>query len=335
MTDRVLASVPADVSISTAHIRWADVLAAFLVGLESADSRRAYGADWSHFTQFLDGVGIDVLSATPMHVAAHLEAMRTRGLARATRARALSVLREVYAAACRAQLISLNPAREIRLPRADRDPRTPWLTEQQIVALLSGPRESWVERRDRLVLLVLVGLGLRRKSVAVLQVDDLVRAPDGRLAVRVRAKGGKEAVLLFPAWLATEVHSWIASSCVTGPLFPRLRRVGYDDVRPDLQKGLGPGKVRQIVKAAAKRAGIDEKLATPHALRRSFVTIARQRGVALEDLQVALMHSQATTTAQYDRALRTMRTAPGDVFGDLYKASLTRDDSQTGSGGGE
>jgi integrase len=137
----------------------------------------------------------------------------------------------------------------------------------------------------------------------------------------VRGKGGKEADLLVPVWLATEIEAWIALSGVSGPLFPRLRRVGYDDVRPQMDRPIGSSKVWEIVKEAAKRAGVDEKTATPHALRRSFVTIARERGVPLDDLQAALMHSRSSTTEGYDKALRAMRRAPGDALADIYAAA--------------
>jgi hypothetical protein len=101
---------------------------------------------------------------------------------------------------------------------------------------------------------MLLGLALRRSSVAGARLGDLRRRPDGRLGLHVRGKGGKEADLLSPVWLATEIESWLASSGVTGPLFPRLRRVAYDDVRPEINRPIGPSKVWSIVKAAAERA---------------------------------------------------------------------------------
>jgi site-specific recombinase XerD len=76
-----------------------------------------------------------------------------------------------------------------------------------------------------------------------------------------------------------------------------------------------------------RRRTRDKEVATPHAIRRSFVTIARARGVALDDLQAALMHSQVSTTEAYDRALRAMRSAPGDVLVDIYDAANERKDA--------
>ena len=308
--------------------RLASNLAAFWSSLESPDSRRAYRGDWQRFAPFLASSGAHPLTAGIEDIARYVETMRIRNLARATRARAVSVLREVYGVVYRAGLRADNPAREIKLPRVDRTPNTPWLTEAQLVALLTGGGDSWVARRDRLVLLMLLGLALRRASVARARVEHLIRRSDGRLGLHVLAKGGKEADLLLPIWLAKEVEDWVAFSAVTGPIFPRLRRVGYDDVRVEMDRPIGAGKVWEIVKVAAKRGGIDEKQATPHAIRRSYVTIARERGVSLDDLQVALLHAQITTTEGYDRAVRAMRSAPGDVLADIYAAaSVQRDGS--------
>ncbi len=320
---------------ASAQERLAGALATFWAGLESTETRRAYSGDWRAFCGFLDGLGVHPLSAGPAEIGAYLEHLRTRrparsktakGLSRASRARALSVLREVYAAVYRAGLRPDNPAREIKSPRIDRAPRTPWLIEAMLIAILRPWGDSWVARRDRLLLMFLVGLALRRSSAAGATVSDLRRRADGRLGLHVRGKGGKEADLLLPTWLAKEVEDWIAFSGVTGPLFPRLRRIGYDDVRPQMDRPIGPSKVWEIVKAAAERAGIDKGQATPHALRRSFVTIARERGVPLDDLQASLMHSRSSSTEAYDRALRAMRTAPGDVLADIYVAATKKVD---------
>jgi integrase/recombinase XerD len=320
MTD-LIPAIALSPAVQAAPERLAGVLAAFWTTLESAHSRRAYFEDWGRFAAHLGTLNVYPLAAKVEHVAGHMEGMRVRGLARSTRARALTVLREVYSAVYRAGLRADNPAREVKLPRVQREPNTPWLTEAQLVALLRPCGDSWVERRDRLVLLMLLGLGLRRSSVAGTHVDHLVRWTDGRLGIRVLAKGGKEADLLLPSWLAKEIEGWIAFSGVHGPLFPRLRRVGYNDMRPEMDRPIGAGKVWDVVKEGAARAGIDPRQATPHGIRRSFVTIARARGVELADLQAALMHSQITTTERYDKAVRGMTSAPGDALADIYEAA--------------
>jgi integrase/recombinase XerD len=308
-----------------AQERLAGALAALWSALESTHTRRAYASDWMRFSAFLVAAGAHPLTAGPVEVGSYLENLRARGLARSTRGRALSVLKEVFAALYRAGLRAENPAREFRLPKVQREPRTPSLTVAQLVALLKPAGDSWVARRDRVVLLTLLGLALRRASVAGARVEHLVRRSDGRLGLHVLAKGGKQANLLLPVWLAAEIESWIAFSGASGPLFPRLRRVGFNDMRPEMDRPIGASKVWDIVKSAAKRAGIDEKSATPHAIRRSYVTISRTRGVSLDDLQSALMHAQITTTMLYDKSERAMKSAPGDVLDDIYRAANTEE----------
>ena len=323
MTDLVI--TPSEGSVPTdARARLAGELAVLLSRLGSPHSRRAYAGDWGRFVAFLNARGMDPFTAGPVDVGAFLASMsnpKGEPAAISTRARALSVLREVFAAVYRAGLRRDNPAREIEVPRVQRDPRTPWLTEMQLVLLLHRDGETWVERRNHLVLLFVLGLAVRRSSATTARVEHLIRRPDGRLGIRVYGKGNKTADLLMPFWLAREVEDWIQFSGVTGPLFPRLRRVGYDDVRPEMNKSIGSSAVWEIVKAAAARAGIDPRLATPHALRRSYVTIARERGAALADLQAALMHEKSETTERYDRAVRAMKVAPGDVFADIIDAA--------------
>jgi integrase/recombinase XerD len=319
----VIGLIPTSVISAETRARVSNELASLWSRLSSEHSRRAYAGDWRRFTVFLHKRGSDPLVAGAHDVAAFLGSMTSNGrpAARATRARAASALRELLAALYRAGVRADNPAREVKVPQGTREPQTPWMTEAQIVALLRPWGDTWVARRDRLVLLFVLGLAVRRTSAARARVDHLIRRPDGRLGIRVLGKGGKTADLLMPVWLAREIEDWTMFSGVTGPLFPRLRRVGYDDIRPELNKAIGGDHVRTIVKQAAARAGVPEKLATPHGLRRSFVTIARSRGVELADLQAALMHSHAATTERYDKALRAMRTAPGDVLADLVEAA--------------
>jgi len=324
MTEIVVSGlIPTSVVTAETRARVGNELAALWSRLESPHSKRAYAEDWQRFVGFLRALGVDPLAAGSLEVTTFLDSMMSNGkpAARATRSRAASVLREVFAALYRAGVRADNPAREVKVRRGTRDPQTPWMTEAQIVALLLPWGDTWVARRDRLVLLFVFGIAVRRASAARARVDHLIRRPDGRLGIRVLGKGGKTADLLMPVWLAREVEDWISFSGVTGPLFPRLRRVGYDDIRPELNKPIGGDQVRTIVKQAAARAGIPENLATPHAVRRSYVTIARHRGVELADLQAALMHSQAATTERYDKALRTMKSAPGDILADLIEAA--------------
>ena len=283
-----------------------DALAALWQTLgESKDTARAYRYDWGVWVKWLAEHGGTPLAARAVHVQGFLNHMRTRGLSKATRARMLSVLKQVYAALVVGEAIDMNPAREAKNIRVDSTPKTPWMTAAELGALLvyptpAGRPPSRRERRDWLIMCTLVGTGLRRKNVATLAVEQLVPV-EGGVALHVKAKGGKESYVRLPNWLADELLSWIADHNLRkGPIFD-----------------VSPGTVYNIVKRTAAREGIDVHRATPHAMRRSFATITGDRGVSIEDRQAAMMHSNRATTEIYDKAARATSQAPGEVLRDL------------------
>lgn len=280
--------------------------------LESAESKRAYQADWRRWCTWLAARHIAPAAATAATVQRYLIDMGGRRLSKATRARALAVLRKVYAAFVRAGVLQSNPAREAENIRVSSEPRTPWLSEDELRALLVRPATatSWRARRDWLVLAWIIGTGLRRRDVARIRWADLFAGGKGRTLCRVVVKGDKEGVVPVPLWVTPELAAWRKTEAVAdaAPMFPR---------DPGALEPISPGTVRNIVKRAAVVSGLAPERATPHALRRSFVTLARQRGASIEDLQATLLHASKATTERYDRAARISKDAPGDLLGDL------------------
>lgn len=279
--------------------------------LESAHSERAYREDWARFCGWLAANGgSHPLRAQPMDVLRYLGSLADAGRAKATRARALAVLRGVYGAMVVAGVIAVNPAREVKNPRQSSDPKTPWLTEAQLRAMLADPGTTWIERRDFLSAITLLGTGLRRTEVARLRWESFEEVAGG-LVARVHTKGNKDAMIAIPTWLSTQLVLWRGAE-QRGPVFPRRE----NDVHP-----ISDDTVYNAVKRLAARAGLDPRKVTPHAFRRSFATITGQRGVSLEDRQHAMLHASRSTTERYDKASKLPAQAPGEVLGDLVGGS--------------
>lgn len=296
--------------------------------LESDESRRGYRADWRRWCHWLTSKSISPLVVTTADVQRYLSDMHDRKLTKATRARALAVIRRVYGVLVRSDVLSINPAREAENIRVSHEPRTPWLSAEEISTLLKRPEmfSSWREQRDWLILATLIGTGLRRSEVANLTYDRLFTPETGVWATKVRAKGGKEGIVALPKWLAHEIHAWEATNkCRSGPIFP----TNHKSDRP-----VSGGTIRNIVKRAADKTHTAIKRATPHALRRSFVTITGQLGVSLEDRQAALLHSNRATTELYDKAVRAMQSAPGNVLEDIVMGQKNKTSPNGGKPGG-
>jgi integrase/recombinase XerD len=273
---------------------------AVLDGLASPGAKRAYDTDWNRFSEWIAGQRIGPLEVTPKVVRDHVLWMRDdRKLARATIGKAISVIREVYRALVNDEVIAVNPARETKPPKMDRSIKTPVLTEEQVRTLLAAqPTATWKDARNLLVLKSLLGLGWRRAEIGRMRGSDI----DDQVISAI-VKGGKRIAVAMPAWLRAEINDWRGSA--TGPIFPR---------KPGGDEEITGNIIYDIVDKAGKRVGMKRGTISPHAWRRTYITLSGERGVSLKDRQMAVGHENQATTERYDHARAARDKAVGDVF---------------------
>lgn len=309
-------AVPAETALVRVPVvddRLAAALAQILADLDSPESERAYDREWKTFIAYLAAKGKAPLAAVTFDVQAYLLELRSNGKRQNTRARALAVIRAVYAALSRSGvLIGANPAREAKNPKGDNAPmKTPWIEAADLERFLAAAPdiESFIERRDYLISMTLAMTGLRRAEVARVAIEDLEKSGSAGYVLRVRAKGGKYGSIEIVAPLARLLLGWAAEfDITTGALFRRSENGS---------KCVAVSTVRNAVKRQAARAKfVDHEKFTPHAFRRSLATIAKQRGVSKEEIQRGLLHSKSETTERYMK-LSDAPVAPANAFLDL------------------
>lgn len=280
-----------------------------LRNLGSDKSRRAYRNDWERYVEWLAANKLTVAKARPGDVEDHIQGLQVLGCKRSTCGRALSVIRAVYGILVRDEVIKTNPAREVKNPKFDSSPNTPYLTEAQVRQLFAQPAETWKEKRARACLSLLLGIGWRRSEVARMTVEDFTDA-----TVKGVLKGKKIATVGVPTWVQEEITAWREYAGIeSGPLLPRL---------PGDRKAVSDDIVYDIVSTACVAAGIGHF--SPHSFRRTKITIERRRGVDLKTIQFAVGHASQATTERYDRANSAAENAPGQVLADLVTAELRK-----------
>ncbi|MCX9146219.1 tyrosine recombinase XerC [Erythrobacter sp. WG] len=233
------------------------------------------------------------VAGTEVHdLRAHLAARRAEGLGHASTARELSALK-AFIAFARAQAGDPDPrAPRLRGPRIKKGLPRPVTPDEavNIAELVEGiAGADWIGARDRAVLLLLYGAGLRIAEALALTARD---AAPGEV-LRVTGKGGKQRVVpVLP--LVREAIAEYVRLCpwplpAAGPLF-----VGA--------KGgpLSPGMVQRAMANARRALGLPET-ATPHALRHSFATHLLSAGADLRSLQELLGHASLGSTQIYTR----------------------------------
>ena len=236
-----------------------------------------------------DGVS-HLLSARRDQIMQCLAGRVNDGSSARSAARFLSALRQFYAWALRENLISENPTALVRSPSIGRAlPQT--LTESEVGALLKAPIVSDdMGLRDRAMLEMLYGCGLRVSELVSLSVDQ-VDLQQG--VVRVWGKGRKERLIPMGE---VAVH-WVE----------RYKR----QARPALQKTVesdlflsqrGQAMTRQAfwyrVRLHGSAAGIKAHL-SPHTLRHAFATHLVNHDADLRAVQMLLGHSSLSTTQIY------------------------------------
>jgi integrase/recombinase XerD len=154
------------------------------------------------------------------------------------------------------------------------------------------PARSALERRDRMVVLLLYGCGLRTHELCALQIQD-VDVARRELKIHV-AKGDRERIVPLPQVVHTELLAYLQErGGRRGPLFRtavKARRLSARDVCG-------------IVRAAAERAGLAWKV-TPMTLRHSYATHLMDRGVDLAIIARLMGHRTPRETGVYLHALR-------------------------------
>ena len=188
--------------------------------------------------------------------------------------------------------VAVDPAETLALPRAHRALPRP-LNAVDLGNLLDTlpdrPRDP-LALRDRAMLELLYGSGLRRSELAGARLENLA-LDDG--LIRVQGKGGKVRVVPVGAKARTALDDYLR---LGRPALVK-KRTGAEIFLNRQGRGLTTQTVYNVVRAAATRAGLAD--VHPHRLRHSFATHLLAGGADLRVIQELLGHADIATTQIY------------------------------------
>ena len=185
-----------------------------------------------------------------------------------------------------------------------------WLSIDQSRTLLQmSSLETARGKRDRAILALLIGCGLRRAEVAGLRTEDLQSREEYCVIADLIGKGKHIRTVPVPTWAKRAVDKWTEVAGIsTGRIFRRVNRFGKI-----WGEGITPKAIWHVVKAAALRAGI-QNLA-PHDLRRTCARRCHVAGGELEQIQFLLGHASVQTTERYLGCKQELRHPVNDRLG--------------------
>lgn len=298
------------------------LLREWLLSYSSANTRAAYEADLRAWLGFLQASGVDALTEVKtLHAHAWLRVLEAAGERPATRGRRLAAVSAWYKWLIseghteRANPAGIDPKRK---PKPPRIPHTAALTLTQAHALLAAADDDDNPQalRTAAIVYLLLLCGLR--------VSELVGADLGQLGhdgghrvLRYTAKGGDEHLVAIPPAALARLDAYLAGRPdLAGDRLPvpAGQPPGARPVRPlivtESGRRLDRGAIWRLLRRLARAVGIKATM-SPHVLRHSYATLARNAGVPLEDVQEGLGHADPRTTLRYDHGGARLDRSPG------------------------
>jgi len=257
----------------------------------SVHTIKAYSGDLALFAAYAGFRGWKQID----HIAVRgfLSQLYDKGLSRPSVARALAAVRSLYRWLAREGVVEQNPAKLVATPKLPKKlPRVPTIEEMNSVIDGEMPEVAAFPERDRLMLELLYGCGIRNSELTGISLDDIRLSAE---AILIRGKGKKERYVPFGDAVKSALAAYL----------------------PERQKVLGPAREHSTALLINRRGGrlttrsvgrIIKKIAVakglspdvhPHTLRHAFGMHMLEEGADLRAIQELLGHERLATTQRY------------------------------------
>jgi site-specific recombinase XerD len=301
---------------------WIRLKSLVLDGVTSLHSKRAYEQALDAFERWCAETRAD--GFTKATVQAYRAALEAAGLAASSINIRLSAIRKLAAEAADNGMLAPEAAAAISRVRGAKRHGVRvgnWLTLDQAERLLDRPHSRTKKgQRDRALLALLVGCGLRRQELAGLRIEDLQQR-DGRWCiVDLAGKGNRVRTVPMPPWAKAAVDDWLAAAQFPAGLL--LGAVNKGDRITG--QGMSAQSIYEVVAAYGNQLGAT---LAPHDVRRTFAKLAHKGRAPLEQIQMALGHASIQTTERYLGVEQDLTHAPCDHLGIRVRGDRGREPS--------
>jgi integrase len=307
-TEAVLAPAP-DRSVT-----WEDVKALVLDAVSSPHSKRAYARALDEFARWAkeeDAAGRGSGFGKAL-VQRYRSALAEKGLAPSSINVQMAALRKLAVEAADNGLLDPAVASAIgRVKGAVQKGRRlgRWLTRDEASLLVRDTGEDSLKaKRDRALLCLLVGAGLRREEAVSLEAGHIQQREGRWVIADLIGKRKRIRTVPIPGWAKVAIDRWTAAAEISdGRVFRAVDKAGRIT-----GETLSAQAVYLIVTDRARKLGLE---LAPHDARRTFAKLAHKGKVPIEQIQLSLGHESIQTTERYLGVRQDLQNAPCDYLG--------------------
>ncbi len=270
-------------------------VADFLLHLRESNASphtiKAYSSDLANFSAYAGSRGWK--SIDHIAIRGFLSQLYEKGLSKTSVARSLAAVRSLYKRLAREGVVEQNPAKLVATPKLPKKlPRVPTIEEMNSVLDGKMPEAAAFPERDRLMLELLYGCGIRNSELTGINLDDIRLSAE---AILIRGKGKKERYVPFGSSAANALAAYLPA-----------RQAALGEARKNTHallinhRGgrLTTRSVGRIIKKIAVAKGLSPDV-HPHTLRHAFGTHMLEEGADLRAIQELLGHERLATTQRY------------------------------------
>ena len=298
VTDRVSEAVPEPQALEILRLISEYMTVLTSERAASEHTVRAYQRELDSFATFLaKRCGKSVLPAQIEHpvIREYMGTLYEKNLSKPSVARALAAIRSWFGWLARKGHIEQNPARLVSTPKLPKHlPRVPGAEQLNQALDAPGVETAWPER-DRVILELLYGCGIRNAELVGLNLEDILW---GNECLLVRGKGRKERYVPLGDAAAIAVRAYLPQRAQKLAEANRRSEALLLNVRLRGNGRLTTRSVGRIVKHLALSHGLAADV-HPHTLRHAFGTHMLEDGADLRAIQEILGHARLSTTQRY------------------------------------
>lgn len=302
--------------LSAAHLsaeRLAVITQVVCDSVQSDNTRRAYARALSEFVAWYQAAGEPELSKAV--VRRYLAERRAAGMGTGAYNQALSAINKLVREAADNQAIPEQVANGIeRIEGLKREGVRSgnWLTKEQAEQLIKAPDITTLAGlRDRAILALLIGTGIRRAELCSLTFAHLAQREGRWVILDMIGKRGKVRTVPVPSFAKHAIDLWAQAAGISSGLI--FRRINKSDALAG--ESITEQAIYYLVANYSRALWGEAGIIQPHDLRRTFAKLARRGGAQLEQVSLVLGHSSLRTTQDYLGEQLDLSDAPCDRLG--------------------